>query len=146
MFVFFMVSLLLTTNQHSKMTEKKRKAKAYIEHLSKGELQALLALFSKDAIVHSPVYGSKNYKDFYEELFNDTNNSTLEVKGIFEDNDSGHIALYFTYQWTLRDDKDIRFDVVDILEFDSDTNIHALTIIYDTVESRVAVDLLNKNR
>ncbi len=117
-------------------------AKAYIEHLSKADLSALLNLFSEDATVVSPVYGSKNYKEFYTQLFADTNNSSLKTKGIFEDAETGNVALYFTYQWTLKNDSFVEFDVVDILIFDNENKIKELTIIYDTVVSRKLVDQL----
>lgn len=117
-------------------------AKSYIEHLSNGDLEQLLNLFSESALVISPVYGNKNYKDFYTQLFADTNNSELSIKGIFEDAMTGNIALHFIYQWTLRNDSHVNFEVVDILEFDDDNKIKVLTIIYDTVQSRKLVKQL----
>ena len=109
---------------------------SYVEHLSNGALENVLSLFAKDAIVRSPLYGNKNYKDFYTELFADTNNSEISVKGIFEDPRSGNLALHFIYQWTLSNEKQVHFEVVDIIEFTSDDKISTLTIIYDTVLSR----------
>ncbi|MCG8331139.1 MAG: nuclear transport factor 2 family protein [Chitinophagales bacterium] len=111
-------------------------AKSYIEHLSNGDLEQVLSLFAENAAVNSPVYGQKNYKDFYTELFTDTNNSELSIKGIFEDTLTGNIALHFNYQWTLRNNSHVNFEVVDILEFDHNNKIKILTIIYDTVQSR----------
>ena len=57
-------------------------------------------------------------KVVYTELFTDTNNSELSIKGIFEDTLTGNIALHFNYQWTLRNNSHVNFEVVDILEFD----------------------------
>lgn len=111
-------------------------AQAYIDHLSNGDLTSLLGLFAEDASVVSPVYGTKHCKAFYTELFADTKESQLQVKGIFEDADTGHLALYFTYHWTLKNNSKVSFDVVDILEFDENDNIQKLIIIYDTVLSR----------
>jgi hypothetical protein len=117
--------------------------KSYIEHLSNGDLEQVLNLFSENAVVISPVYGKRNYKDFYTELFADTNNSELEIKGIFEDAISGNIALHFNYGWTLKNNSQVYFEVVDILEFDESDKIMKLTIIYDTVQSRELVQQLN---
>lgn len=118
-------------------------AKSYIDYLSIGDLAALLNLFADNSIVISPVYGKKNYRDFYTQLFADTNNSTLRIKGIFEDGVSGNIALHFHYEWTLKNDAQVNFEVVDILEFDDNNKIKMLTIIYDTVRSRELVKQLS---
>lgn len=117
-------------------------AKSYIEHLSNGDLEQLLSLFAENGMVISPVYGKKNYRDFYTQLFADTNNSELSIKGIFEDATTGNIALHFIYQWTLRNDAKVDFEVVDILEFNENNKIKVLTIIYDTVRSRELVKQL----
>ena len=119
-------------------------ARCYVEHLSNGDLEKILSLFGENAMVVSPVYGNKNYKDFYTKLFSDTNNSELSIKGIFEDAMTDSIALHFNYQWTLRNDSQVNFEVVDILEFDGDNKIKVLTIIYDTVQSRELVKQLNQ--
>lgn len=111
-------------------------AQAYIAHLSKGDLQQLLVLFAENARVISPVYGEKNYKDFYIQLFADTQTSELSIQGIFEDAETGKLALHFDYGWTLRNGSKVNFEVVDILEFDENNKIAVLTIIYDTVHSR----------
>lgn len=124
------------------MINKTSIAKSYIEHLSNGDLESLLSLFAENARVVSPVYGEKNYKDFYKQLFADTNNSELSIKGIFEDITTGNIALHFIYQWTLSNNSRVNFEVVDISEFNEDNKIELLTIIYDTVRSRELVDQL----
>ncbi|MEL6391951.1 MAG: nuclear transport factor 2 family protein [Bacteroidota bacterium] len=124
------------------MMDKKAIAKAYIQHLARGDLDALLQLFAEGAIVISPVYGQMPYTNFYTTLFADTNNSTLTVKGIYEDALTGFVALHFNYQWTLKNDTKVKFDVVDIIAFDAENRITKLTIIYDTVESRKLVGQL----
>jgi len=58
--------------------------------------------------------------------------------------DSNNIALYFTYKWTLKSNKIVEFDVVDIIELDSDNKIIKLKIIYDTVVARKLVKELNE--
>lgn len=126
------------------MITKKETANKYIDFLEKGDMNNLLKLFSENAIVDSPVYGILNAKEFYTKLSNDTLLSELNFKGIFEENDSNIIALYFNFKWTLINDKQVDFDVVDIIEFNDSNQISHLKIIYDTVKSREAVNELNK--
>lgn len=126
------------------MITKKETANKYIDFLEKGDMDNLLKLFSENAIVDSPVYGVLNAKEFYTKLSNDTLLSELNLKGIFEENESNNIALYFNYKWTLINNKQVDFDVVDIIEFNDSNQISSLKIIYDTVKSRKVVNELNK--
>ena len=118
-------------------------ANAYIEWLAKGEIEKIIALFSADGQVHSPVYGVQSAKDFYEQLAEDSNSSVLQLKGIFEEKRNNRLAIYFNYKWTLRNGTFVDFDVVDILELNKKNQITSLKIIYDTVQSRVLVEGLN---
>ena len=122
---------------------KQKIAKAYIEFLSKGDAASIIRLFAVSGAVHSPIYGLKSAAAFYQDLFKDTSQSELVIKGIFEEADKNQLALYFEYKWTLKSGKQVVFDVVDILEFDEDLKIQKLTIIYDTVRSRKLVEELN---
>lgn len=121
---------------------KKDIAKKYITHLENGNIEQVIALFTHDGIVDSPLYGIKKAGEFYLDLNNDTSNSELHLKGIFEENDSNSLALYFTYKWTLKNNQKVEFDVVDIIEFDSLNKINKLKIIYDTVIARKLVEQL----
>ena len=73
------------------MFTKKETANKYIDFLEKGDMEKLLKLFSENAIVDSPVYGILNAKEFYTRLSNDTLLSELNLKGIFEENDSKNL-------------------------------------------------------
>ncbi|WP_092851674.1 nuclear transport factor 2 family protein [Algibacter pectinivorans] len=117
-------------------------AKQYIMHLENGNIEQVVALFNQNGMVDSPLYGIKKADEFYRELNSDTSNSELSLKGIFEENSSNNLALYFTYKWTLKNDKKVEFDVVDIIEFDNQNKINKLKIIYDTVIARKLVDQL----
>lgn len=121
---------------------KKEIAKEYITHLENGNIEQVIALFNQNGIVDSPLYGIKKVDAFYLELNNDTTNSELSLLGIFEENDSNNLALYFTYKWTLKNDQIVEFDVVDIIEFDNQNKISKLKIIYDTVIARKLVEQL----
>lgn len=119
-------------------------ANKYLKYLENGDIEKVIDLFNEKGIVESPIYGTKKASQFYRELNNDTSNSKLKLKGVFEQNESNNIALYFTYKWTLKNAKKIEFDVVDIIEFDSENKIIKLKIIYDTVVARRLVNELNK--
>lgn len=114
----------------------------YLEHLQNGNIEKVIDLFNEDGIVESPIYGVKKAKQFYTELSNDTSNSRLQLKGVFEQKDSNNYALYFTYIWTIKNGKVVEFDVVDIIEFDDKNKIINLKIIYDTVISRTLINEL----
>lgn len=118
------------------MTDRKAIAHLYIQYLGAGEMEKVLALFAEEGIVYSPLYGAKKAKDFYKGLEEDTLSSFLEIKDVYESSQSNNIALYFTYHWTLKSGKKIKFDVVDILTFDERHKITSLRIIYDTVGTR----------
>ena len=123
---------------------KREIAKEYITHLEKGNIEQVIALFNANGLVDSPIYGIKKATEFYLELNNDTSNSELHLKGIFEENDSNSLALYFTYIWTLKNTQKVVFDVVDIVEFDNQNKISKLKIIYDTVIARKLVEQLQE--
>ncbi len=126
------------------MITKKEVAIKYIDFLEKGNIKYLLKLFTENGIVDSPVYGVMNANTFYNELINDTTNSKLNLKGIFEENDSNKLALYFNYKWTLKNNNQVEIDVVDIIEFNESNKINKLKIIYDTVKSRKMLNELKK--
>ncbi|WP_299626584.1 nuclear transport factor 2 family protein [uncultured Tenacibaculum sp.] len=121
---------------------KNQVATSYLQFLENGEIEKVIELFDENGIVESPIYGVKKASVFYRELQNDTSKSELELKGIFEQNDSNTIALYFLYKWTLKNNKIVEFDVVDIIDINTEGKITKLKIIYDTVISRRLVDEL----
>ena len=114
----------------------------YLELLEKGDIDQLLSLFSQGAIIDSPIYGLMPAHQFYRDLTNDTSNSKLKLLGVFEENNSDQLALYFNYKWTLKNNELVNFDVVDIIEFDTQNKISKLKIIYDTVVARGLVKKL----
>ncbi|MGI9542936.1 MAG: hypothetical protein ACR2MX_06720, partial [Cyclobacteriaceae bacterium] len=63
------------------------------------------------------------------------------LKGVFDHKQSEKIAIHFNYQWTMKDETVVSFDVADILELEG-AKIKKLTIIYDTYHSRSAFENL----
>ena len=111
-------------------------AHQYIHFLENDETNKIIKLFAANGKVNSPLYGIKNAKAFYTLLNEDTLNSKLTINSIFENNATNSVALYFTFDWTLKNNKKVIFDVVDIIEFNEANEITLLTIIYDTVVAR----------
>ena len=126
------------------MITKKEVALKYTELLEKGNIKDILKLFSNKNLVESPIYGVLNASQFYNELQNDTLRSEITIKGIFEENNSNKLALYFNYKWTLKNNDLVTFDVVDIMEFNDSNQISKIKIIYDTVKSREIVNISRK--
>lgn len=115
----------------------------YLKYLEKGDVSKILSLFTKDALVVSPVYGTLPAKEFYRKLKEDTKESIIRLDGIFTEEGGERIVMVFDYKWTLRNGEEVNFKVADILEFDPVQKIKKLLIIYDTVGSRELVNSLN---
>lgn len=105
---------------------------AYLAALRTGDVQAILSLFADDAVVISPVYGTLPANDFYPKLAQDTRESTLEFKALYNDVNPGRCALHFIYVWHRADGDVVRFDCVDLFEANDDGLFTRLQIIYDT--------------
>lgn len=119
-------------------------AELYLQHLQNGTVEKIVELFNENGIVDSPLYGTKKASHFYRELQDDTSNSKLTLKGIFEQGNTNNFALYFTYHWTLKNNEIVEFDVVDIIQLDAANKIEKLKIIYDTVLSRELIRKLKE--
>lgn len=110
----------------------------YLEALNQGNLNGVLALFDKEAVVKSPLYGEMSAVKFYTDLFADTNRSDTTLLNVFSSDGGNSVAaLHFHYSWTLKNGKVVAFECVDVIEINSDTNkIATLKIIYDTAPLR----------
>ena len=111
--------------------------KKYLEALNKGNLSNILDLFSKEAMVLSPLYGEMSATTFYTELLRDTGSSKTTFLGVYEATDSSNIMMHFNYQWTLKNNKVVNFECVDLFELNKEkSKITKLKIIYDTYPIR----------
>ncbi|NER15525.1 nuclear transport factor 2 family protein [Leptobacterium flavescens] len=117
-------------------------AEKYLTYLEEGNVDGVISLFSENGIVESPLYGLRPASEFYRDLNNDTTNSSLKLDGVFTEEGSRRISLLFDYEWTLKNNKKVRFKVVDIICFNDLNKIEKLTIIYDTVVSRKLLEEL----
>lgn len=117
----------------------------YFQSLQAGDVEAICQLFAADGMVDSPLYGQKHHRDFYTELMEDSGTSTIEMKRIFSDPESGDLAIWFRYDWGLDNGERVVFEGVDVFELNDQGKIKKLTIIYDTVNSREMVGEMKKN-
>lgn len=124
-------------------SEKRELADSYLKYLSQGNVDKLVALFHTNGKVQSPIYGEKSAMGFFQELNSDTKNSTLTLKGFFEEANSNRFALFFNYGWEMANGNASNFDVVDVFELDEEGKITTLQIIYNAGQS---ASLLNENR
>lgn len=110
--------------------------RAYLDALSRGDLDQLMALFAPEAIVHSPLYGQQPAHVFYPALLQDSAASNIELLHIFQSHSPQQAAVNFLYHWTLANGDAVTFDCVDIFRFDADGKISELKIIYDASQTR----------
>jgi hypothetical protein len=101
----------------------------YLEAVTSGELTRVLALFTRDAVVHSPTQsGPKKAQEFYPALLEKTKGTTFRAKSFFAGEPPGTAAVLFDY---CKPDAPA-FDCVDIFAFDAQGKIKELWIIFDT--------------
>lgn len=115
----------------------KRVIKKYFQALEECNYQGIIKLFTRNAVVESPIYGKRKATDFYRDLIKKTKASKIKVYQIYKNSKSE--AAYLQYQWTLHNNMLITFDCVDIFYFTDDGKISYLKTIYDTYKIRKAV-------
>ncbi len=118
-------------------------AEAYLDALAQADLAAMLALFSEDALVHSPLYGPTPARQFYPALFGDTSQSLLTLLGVTHGakaDGTPLVSIWFHFDWRLPSGRHAPFDVVDVLELGADGRVAALHIVYDTADVRPAFE------
>lgn len=102
--------------------------------------ETIVDLFFHEAMVKLSFYRFIPASLFYKDLLNDTSVSTIKLKNIFlGSSDKNRAAAYFEYLWTLKDSKQVRFEVIDLFDFDQNDKIAQIAIIYDTYLIRPAL-------
>lgn len=113
-------------------------ADKYLDYLANADLEAVLKLFSKKAVVNSPLYGQQLATVFYQQLFAVTTTSVLTLKDVLINPERQTLAILFHYQWELETGEWVNFEVMDYLELNQEGLIQKLTILYDTQRTRTA--------
>jgi ketosteroid isomerase-like protein len=115
----------------------------YLAALGGGIAGDVLALFTPDGEVVSPLLGRLPAASFYARLMDSSQQSRFTVVDLMVSaTDGPRAAAYFTYHWTLRDGTDVDFDCCDVFEFTgnvADPSVRLLTIMYDAAPVRTAV-------
>jgi hypothetical protein len=113
--------------------------KSYFRALERGSYEEITRLFSKYAIVDSPLYGKMQASEFFKDLLEDTAKSKITVLGIFENRmKPGNVSAHYNCQWILRNSQFTSFEGTDIFSVSPEGKIDKLTIIYDTAKVRDA--------
>ncbi len=105
---------------------------AYLDAFSAGNLDGILALFSEEALVHSPTTGAVKARDFYPGLLEKSKGTRFTLKKTFTGNNPNEAAILFDYNKALPDGSTKTFDCIDIFEFNNDNKIKEIRIIFDT--------------
>jgi len=129
------------------MTEEKQKiVREYLKNLEVGDADRMLRLFSKDAVVVSPLRGTIDATKFYEDLFSDTTSSKIHLKNILFGENPQIVAGHFQYDWILSDGTSATFECIDLFEFNDKKLITKLIIIYDTHQIREKYEKVRTTR
>ncbi|MBV8048685.1 MAG: nuclear transport factor 2 family protein [Paludibacterium sp.] len=105
----------------------------YLRALERGDVEGVVALFSPEATLYSPLLGWQAPEAFYCKLAQASGNSTITLLDLFAST-QGHrrASAYFHYDWQLNDGSRVAFDCVDVFDFNASGLIERLVIIYDT--------------
>jgi hypothetical protein len=109
----------------------------YGQALKDNDYQTMNSLFSKDAKVFSFFAGEKSPLDFFQNLFENSHRTKVEIKNILFDLYNKKIAAAYIYLEAIWNKQStIKFEAVDIFEFDQENKIKNLKIILDTYPIR----------
>ena len=112
--------------------------KSYFRALEAGNYGEITKLFSRYAVVDSPLYGKMQASEWAKDLLADTAKSKVTILDIFESKKFGSIAARYNYQWILRNSKFASFEGVDIFQVSPEGLIDRLKIVYDPAQVRDA--------
>lgn len=129
----------------------------YLDCLRNADADGIDALFSRTAHVDSPLYGRREARPFYADLFSVTNDSTIDLIDVLYSKKGPQIAAHFRYAWTMSNGELVTFDCVDLFRLEEEAapqgrrwfglasrpptwRIAELKIIYDTHEARPNFD------
>lgn len=108
-------------------------------------LDAILSMFSEDAIIQTPLKGICKPKPYHEWFFANIKKSTVIVQNVFQAlNGDISISVHSHYKWLLHNGEVIEFDGVSIFEFTQDRlKIRKITNFYDTSHVRLSLEKAN---
>jgi len=119
------------------MSPREATVRAYLAAMAAGDLDGVLACFTAEGKVSSPVYGGVPVADFYRRLFADTASAEVKIRNIFSA--EHQLAAHFGYRWALKSGAKTETDLVDIFDFMAGSDkISHLQIVFDTAKIGLA--------
>ncbi|KWA11472.1 nuclear transport factor 2 family protein [Burkholderia territorii] len=110
-----------------------RQVDTYLKALERGNVAEICALFAPDAQIYSPFLGWMAPQPFFEKVVAASGQSRITPIDICVSTTGAPRATgYFVYDWGLKDGSEVRFECVDVFEFDDDARIERMIIVYDT--------------
>ncbi len=117
-----------------------QQVRAYLKALESGDVAAICALFTPDAQVSSPFLGWMQAAAFFAKVSAASGESAITPIDICVSTTGAQRATgYFIYDWGLKDGSAVRFECVDVFEFDANGLIERMIIVYDTYPIRSTV-------
>jgi hypothetical protein len=106
----------------------------YRKAVKERNFDAILFLFSPDAVIVTPLKGKCDVRTYHEWLFATVKKSTVKVINAFQAlNGEISIAVQANYEWLMHDEKVINFCGMSVFEFTADKKkIRKKTTFYDT--------------
>jgi ketosteroid isomerase-like protein len=116
--------------------------RSYLTAMESGDLEALLSLFTDDAIATSPISGKQPVRDFYSYVMRITSARSMVLKTVFiGSSDPTRAAIHIAYTRTVGKGKPATIEGVDVFELTGDlSQFTSVTIIYDTAPVRSDFD------
>ena len=110
----------------------------YLHAVEAGDPEAVLALFTEDAVVVSPLYGEAPARAFYPVLLSDTRRAAFQVVDVFASTrDPRSLAVRTRSRWTLNSGFSAEIDGIHLLGLDDlGEKIASLNVLYDTAAVR----------
>lgn len=117
-----------------------QRIQAYLHALERGDVAAICALFKPDAQIFSPFLGWMAPAPFFGKVRAASGESRITLIDICVSATGAPRATgYFVYDWGLKDGSAVRFECVDVFEFDRDGLVERMVIVYDTHPIRSTV-------
>lgn len=117
-----------------------RQIRTYLQALERGDVAAICALFAPEAQIFSPFLGWMEPAPFFAKVDAASGESKITPIDICVSTTGARRATgYFIYDWGLTDGSSVRFECVDVFEFDDNGLIERMIIVYDTYPIRSTV-------
>jgi ketosteroid isomerase-like protein len=117
-----------------------QQVRAYLKARARGDVAAICALFAPDAQIFSPFLGWMQAAPFFAKVSEASGESKITPIDICVSTTGARRATgYFIYDWVLKDGSAVRFECVDVFEFDANGLVERMKIVYDTYPIRSTV-------